>query len=174
VELGALTRAAADRWQLEFVRQLPHPPARVWRAITEPQHQSAWFPARMEGERREGAALRFVFEHDEGPPGSGEVLACDPPRLFAVSWDEDVLRFELAPDGDGTVLTFRATFDPLGRAARDGAGWHACLDALAAELADVPEDERPQRRWADVHPAYVAAFGPEAATIGPPEGHPEA
>jgi hypothetical protein len=25
-------------------------------------------------------------------------------------------------------------------------------------------------RWREVHPDYVAALGPEAATIGPPEG----
>jgi hypothetical protein len=25
--------------------------------------------------------------------------------------------------------------------------------------------------WGDVHPGYVAAFGPEASTIGPPPGH---
>jgi hypothetical protein len=25
-------------------------------------------------------------------------------------------------------------------------------------------------RWSQVHPHYVESFGPEAATIGPPEG----
>ena len=44
------------------------------------------------------------------------------------------MRFELQPDGDGTVLTFTDTFDEYGKAARDGAGWHACLDMLRFAL----------------------------------------
>ncbi len=29
-----------------------------------------------------------------------------------------------------------------------------------------------EQRWRQLHPAYVSQFGPEAATIGPPAGHP--
>ena len=46
-------------------------------------------------------------------------------------WGQEILRFELQPDGeDGCVLLFTNTFDELGKAARDGAGWHSCLDLL--------------------------------------------
>ena len=38
--------------------------------------------------------------------------------------------------GPARVLRFSATFDELGKVARDGAGWHACLDLLDYEVAD--------------------------------------
>ena len=156
------------RWQLRFVRRLAHPPARVWQAITEPEHLAAWFPARIDGARAPGARLTFVFEHGEGPDGEGEITAFDPPSLLELRWGDERLRFELAPDGDGCLLTFVDAFDELGKAARDGAGWHACLDLLERDLAGDPAPETSGERWADVHPRYVERFGPEAATIGPP------
>jgi hypothetical protein len=57
-------------------------------------------------------------------------------------------------------------FDEIGKAARDAAGWHACLDALEAHLDGEPLDS--MERWQAVHPGYVERFGPEAATLGPP------
>jgi hypothetical protein len=84
-------------------------------------------------------------------------------------WGDETLRFELEPNAEGTMLTFWNTFAEVGKAARDGAGWHACLDLLAYDLAG---DEPPWTsvgRWRQVHPDYVERLGPEAATIGPPE-----
>lgn len=162
--------AAVDgRWQLRFTRTLRHPPEKVWRALTEPEHLRAWFPSRIDGERAAGAPLRFVFEEDEGPVIEGEMLVYDPPSRLELRWGDDVLRFELRPAGAGTVLTFLATFDEHGRAARDGAGWHACLDLLEHHLDGGPAPRRPEERWAEVHPRYVERFGPEASTIGPPD-----
>jgi uncharacterized protein YndB with AHSA1/START domain len=60
------------RWQLTFVRRLPHPPEKVWRAITEPDHLDAWFPTTIEGERAPGAELQFRFREDEGPTLDGK------------------------------------------------------------------------------------------------------
>jgi uncharacterized protein YndB with AHSA1/START domain len=160
------------RWELRFVRRLAHPPEKVWRAITEPEHLAAWFPFDIEGERKAGAPLRFVFREGEGPPFEGEMIACDPPSVMELSWDQDErVRMELEPDGDaGTVLTFVNTFDELGKAARDGAGWHACLDLLEYDLEGEQPPFESGERWGEVHGSYVERFGPEAATIGPPEG----
>ena len=33
------------RVAIRFVRLLPHPPEKVWRAITDPEQLAAWFPA---------------------------------------------------------------------------------------------------------------------------------
>jgi uncharacterized protein YndB with AHSA1/START domain len=167
--LGTL-RQVDDRWQLRFTRTLPHPPAKVWRAITEPEHLRAWFPTEIHGERAAGAALRFVFPGGEGPPLDGRMLAFDPPSLLEFLWGEETLRFELAPDGDGTRLTLVNTFDEQGKAARDAAGWHSCLDLLERRLAGEQPPWDPRERWEQVHPAYVERFGPAAATIGPPQG----
>ena len=118
---------------------------------------------------RAGAQLRFAddagsFEFD------GEVVEFDPPKVLAIRWGTDQLRFELQPDGANTILTLTDSFDELGKAARDAAGWHECLDLLVIELDGGTPDFKPGGRWAEVHPQYVAALGPDAATIGPPEG----
>jgi hypothetical protein len=97
------------------------------------------------------------------------MLVYDPPALLELTWSDELLRFELSPDGDGTLLRFTASFDELGRAARDGAGWHSCLDLLVFDLSGEAPPWGPGQRWRQVHPGYVARFGPEAATIGPPQ-----
>jgi uncharacterized protein YndB with AHSA1/START domain len=177
--LGKLEKAG-DRWQIRFTRDLPHPPEKVWRAITEPEHLAAWFPTTIDGERAAGATLRFQFPFDEAPDMHGEMLAYDPPSLMELRWGDETLRLELTPTAGGTRLVMIDVFDDVGKAARDGAGWHASLDILAFEVSDEPKpwtDEEGRDldgRWAVVHPLYVEAFGPEASTLGPPDWHPAA
>src|SRR5437763_15942205 len=164
--------SAGTRWALRFERELAHPPEKVWRALTEPEHLRAWFPSDIEGERRAGAVLQFVFRENEGPTIEGEMLVYEPPSALEFRWGDDLLRFDLAPmaGGAATRLTFVNTFDDLGKAARDAAGWHACLDVFDYEVAGEKPPWNPQERWGEVHPRYVDAFGPEATTIGPPDG----
>jgi len=162
---------SGDRWQLRFTRTLSHPPEKVWRALTEPERLAAWFPTDIEGERGPGAPLRFVFRNGEGPTIDGEMLVYDPPRVLELRWgDDETLRFELQPDDGGTRLTFVNTIAELGKAARDAAGWHTCLDVLAHHLDGQPLPWTSRERWSQVHEEYVAKFGPEAATVGPPAG----
>lgn len=154
--------------RLRFTRRLPHPPERVWRAITEPDELKAWFPDTIVvSEWAVGAPLRF--EHPGGG-FDGEVLAFEPQTLLEFRWGTDVIRLELEPDGDGTSLTLLDTIDELGKAARDGAGWHSCLDQLEHHLAGTTPEGSPSDRWRELHRSYVEDFGPEASTIGPPEG----
>ncbi|MEA2298391.1 MAG: hypothetical protein QOF77_1327 [Solirubrobacteraceae bacterium] len=158
------------RWQLRFVRTLRHPVETVWQAITDPDHLAHWFPTTIDGERAAGALLRFAFADGEAPPFDGEMLAFEPPRLMEVRWGTDILRFELRPSADDTILTLLDTLDEGGKAARDGAGWHVCLDALTASLGGEPHPREAMNGWKNVHPHYLERFGPNAATIGPPEG----
>jgi uncharacterized protein YndB with AHSA1/START domain len=156
-------------WRLRFARRLPHPPEKVWRALTEPEHLSVWFPTDIDGERTTGAALRFRFRDGEGPTIDGQMLTYDPPRTLELRWgDEETLRFELQSVAGGTLLTFVNRFGQVGKAARDAAGWHACLDRLAAHLGGQKPQWSPGERWSQVHDLYVERFGPEASTIVPP------
>jgi uncharacterized protein YndB with AHSA1/START domain len=160
-----------ELWQLEFTRKLAHPPEKVWRALTQFEDLAAWFPTTIEGERAPGAVLRFSFRNEEAPAFSGEMVTYDPFRLLEFMWGPDRLRFELHPEAGGTVLTLVDTLEAVGKAARDAAGWHQCLDALELDLAGAPVP-RPYatNRWKEVHPVYVHSFGPDASAIGPPEG----
>jgi uncharacterized protein YndB with AHSA1/START domain len=156
-------------WRLRFERRLPHPPEKVWRALTEPEHLEAWFPTTIEGELEVGAALRFSHRNADLPAMEGEMLACEPPSLLEFRWGSDTLRFVLEPEGSGTTLTLVDTLEELGKAARDGAGWHVCLDQLGHHLEGSEPPWTSAERWQEVHGSYVDEFGPEAAAIGPPE-----
>jgi uncharacterized protein YndB with AHSA1/START domain len=167
---GKLETAEGGQPRIRFERVLSHPPETVWRAITEPEHLAQWFPTTIDGERAAGAHLRFQFPKGEAPPFDGEMLVFDPPRAMELRWGPDTLRLELHPVAEGTLLILLDTLEELGKAARDGAGWHTCLDGLAALLDHKNNPRDAMDRWREVHPTYVADFGPDAATIGPPEG----
>ncbi len=166
---GDLEQLQDGRWRLRFTRALPHSPDKVWRAITEPEHQAQWFPTTIEGERAAGAPLRFSFPGGQAPPFDGEMLTYEPPSLMELRWGPDIVRLEIRPAQGGCELTLLDTLDERGKAARDGAGWHNCLDALAASLDGRPNAGDELDRWREIQATYVETFGPKAATIGPPE-----
>lgn len=64
------------------------------------------------------------------------------------------------------MLVFTDTLEEQGKAARDGADWHVCLEALDARLDGIgaPAAGRGQQ----VHAGFAEEFGPGAATLGPP------
>lgn len=165
-----MTHAALDTTgpnpAVRLERRLPDPPAVVWQAITDREQLKAWFPCDVivEGGRWEvGAAITFPFPSEKIEITlTGTVLAVDEPKLLSYTWGEDeVLRFELHPDGEGTRLVLT---DQLmaGWAARNAVGWEDCLDRLAGAPA---KPDAWQRRFA----AYSAEFEP---VIGPQEGPP--
>ena len=123
---------------LWFTRTLAHPPEKVWQAITDPEHLASWFPTTIEGERAAGATLRFSFPGGQSPPFDGEMVAYEPPSVMEIRWGPDTVRLELRPTKDGTELTLLDTLEERGKAARDGAGWHTCLDALERSRAARP------------------------------------
>jgi uncharacterized protein YndB with AHSA1/START domain len=173
---GGKLERAGGRWRLRFERLLPHSPARVWRALTEEAHLAAWFPTTIEGELRVGAPLQFRFRDGEYPTTHGEVIACEDGRVLEFTWghsDEDIdqpeqSRFELTPDGDGCRLVFMTTYDQVGKSARDAAGWHVCFDRLEAHLAG-HEVNLSADPWTPLNKWYAERFGPEAASLGPPD-----
>jgi uncharacterized protein YndB with AHSA1/START domain len=137
---------------LTYERELAHPPEKVWRAITESEHLHHWFPADIVGERVPGAELRFVFWPEtveqagdeveavgvplDDPSLPGRLITWEPPRLLELTWDTEQLRFDLDPVDGGTRLrlTVRAS-EPGPRGYQStAAGYHVCLDALAAHL----------------------------------------
>jgi hypothetical protein len=122
-----------------------------------------WFPALVDTELRAGAPIRFTFEEDfDFDAPDGEVLEVDPPKLFMFTWGDDVLRWKVVPDGDGSRLYFSQTIAGGGisggrpGAARNAAGWDVCLGALAARLDGEPAPETP---WFPLFEAYVERFG---------------
>jgi uncharacterized protein YndB with AHSA1/START domain len=167
---GTLERNGAHS-VLRFERRLAHPTAKVWTALTQDEQLVAWFPTTIEGERAAGAPLRFSFRQSEAAPFDGEMTCYDPPRVLELRWGDDLLRFELRPrserEQEGCVLTLTVTFPEHGKAARDAAGWHVCLERLAYACDGATPPWDPAERWSDVHPRYVEQLGPDASAIGP-------
>lgn len=120
---------------LRMERRLAHPPERVWPALVEPDRLATWFPSGATIEPRVGGRVVFGFG------GDGTVTDIDPPRLIAFTWETDHLRFELRPDGDGSVLLLVHTFDDRAGAASFAAGWEGCFDVLQG----VPEGDHRAR-----------------------------
>jgi uncharacterized protein YndB with AHSA1/START domain len=155
---GTLEKKNDGRFWLRFERSYPHRCEDVWRALIEPESLAEWFPTAIEGERRAGAELRFVFPSGEGPVLSGAVRVFEPPRLLEYSWDTDVLRWELTPTAEGCSLVFTTSVQQRSVAARDATGWHACLDNLA-QVVDGQKSARAPLHFEDRYAEYIRSFG---------------
>jgi uncharacterized protein YndB with AHSA1/START domain len=151
-------REVDGRPELRFERVLGHPPERVWRALTDPDEQFAWHPTPARFELEAGGRVEYLDGGYVAGMDSGEVTACEPPRLLAYTWPTGDpppkhLRWELAPHDDGCLLTLVQSFDDRGLAVDYSAGWHICLDALAERLAGGrAADERPPANRHDQAP----------------------
>jgi uncharacterized protein YndB with AHSA1/START domain len=141
---------------LRFERRLRHPVAKVWRAITDPAELPAWFPWQVRIDARVGG--RIAFTHPEGAATAPDavITELEPPHVFAYTWNDADLRFELTAEGDGCVLVFTHTFGERPPAAKFAAGWHVSLDALESVLAG---ESVASGDWPALHTRYVAAFG---------------
>lgn len=146
--------------------RIDEPPGRVWERITEPVQLRAWFPSDVEvagGEWTEGAGLTFVFTGASDLTVHGRVLEADEPRRLAFEWGDERLTFSLAAEGpDATLLTLDDEVGPA-HAARNAAGWEACLDRLSGVRDGEP--------WRARFARYAEAFRRElGAQEGPPAG----
>ncbi|MGH9007399.1 MAG: SRPBCC domain-containing protein [Acidimicrobiales bacterium] len=162
--LDAVLDSTGTRPVVRLERRLPRPPAEVWLALTDRDELAAWFPCDIiTDEWKTDATLRFVFRGGEADDLDGTVLECDEPGLLAFTWGEETLRFEIAPDGAGSVLVLTDEL-PAAWAARNTAGWEACLERLEGR---VPERDF----WKGRFDRYVATFEP---LVGHQEGPPPA
>jgi uncharacterized protein YndB with AHSA1/START domain len=157
-----LTVTPDGRTELRIARRIAHPPARVWQAVTDPEHLNAWFPFEVEVDLQVKGAMTFR-DKKAGVTLQGLVLELDPPRLFAFDWEGQVLRFELQPDSDGTLLVFSHTFDDHYGAASFAAGWDVCLVAMEDHLAGRPL--RDPGDMAEEHDRLVVEFGLDEGTV---------
>lgn len=152
---------------IRFQRIYPHPIERVWSAVTEPEDLTHWFPSAVHLERRTGGEVIFTgdpYTEDQ----TGTVLAFEPPHYLAFTWGNDELHLHLEPLGEGCQLTLIDVLTQRDEAARNGAGWHVCLDELAKRLAGVPSGGphgATTTPWKPTYDAYVAAGLPSGAPI---------
>lgn len=152
-----------DRTTLRMERRFRHPRARVWRAITEPEHQSQWFPARLTFEPEAGSDIAFDWGEGDGAKVDGKVTEISPERVLAFTWGGELLRFELHDDGDGCRMSFTHTFTDHYGAASFASGWVQCFVGLEQVLDGVPVTAASPS--AEQHDAYVERFGLDAGVV---------
>lgn len=126
---------------IETDQLLPHPPARVWRALTEPALLSRWL---MPTDFQPVVGHRFTFDAGQWGKTQCEVLEIHPNALLRISWKnpplDTTVTWRLVPEGDGTRLYVEhAGFDldhPMQRFAYEnmGGGW---AGGIASKLAAV-------------------------------------
>ena len=107
--------------------------------------------------------MAWLNTDDEGNRAvmDATITELDPPRVLEMSGDmHGVLRFELEPDGEGTVLTFTSTLElPDEFRTQVLAGWHYHLDALAGGLQGRRADLVELPGWDEIR-AEVRRPGP--------------
>lgn len=151
------------RTHLRFERQLLHPVARVWHALTDPIELRAWL-AEAEIDPVEGGrvVLRWLNTDEAGnrAVAQGKLSRCVPSQT--IEFDTDLhgrLRFELTPTAEGCKLVFTTEgLVPKDFLLRTLAGWHVHLDFLADALEGQKVDwpHWPFDRWQTIYDQYEA------------------
>lgn len=150
----------------------------LWDAVTTLERIGRWFLP-ISGDLRVGG--RYQFEGNAG----GEVMACEPPRRFEITWeysgDVSWVTVELTPatDGTGTRLELRHTahppeefWDQFGPGAV-GVGWDGALLGLGLHLTgEAPAGPEALQAWeaspdaAAFNRAASASWADAARTAG--------
>jgi len=135
---GASIEKDGGHWTLVLVRDLPHPPARVWQALIEPEHLREWAPFDADRSFAPGATVKLTTVGAPTPQISETtVKRAEAPKLLEYAWGGGELRWQLEPHAGGTRLTLWHAIDRR-FIAWGAAGWHICLDVLDRFLAGDP------------------------------------
>lgn len=118
-------------------RELPVPPEKLWRALTQPHLIADWL---MQNDFAATTGHRFRFTADWGSVDC-RVLTVEENRMLSYSWAamglDSVVTFTLSPTRTGTHLKLEQTgFKPGMAQAYGGAriGWNNFLDRLGQLL----------------------------------------
>ncbi|WP_213806274.1 SRPBCC domain-containing protein [Granulicella sp. dw_53] len=130
---------------LAIERVFPHPPEKLWRALTENPLIAQWL---MNNDFEPVVGRKFQFRHEPMPNWDGvidcEVLIVDHLKQLSYSWGslglDSVVLWTLTPAEGGTHLRMEQSgFRPDQQAAYQGAnyGWQKFLAALEQVLGGV-------------------------------------
>ena len=154
-----------EKWTLVLLKELRHPPEKVWRALTEPEHLREWAPFDADGSLgTAGATVKLATANMPAlAPSETIVTRADAPKLLEYTWGGSPMRWQLEPIASGTRLTLWTSIDRR-FIAMGAAGWHVCLDVLEHHLAGDPMgrlvagDALQSEGWQRLHREYAAQF----------------
>ena len=125
-------------------REMPHPPEKLWRALTQPHLIEEWL---MKNDFKPVVGHSFNLRGDWGGVLDCEVLAIEPNKVLSYTWNfrhddaafnlRSVVTFTLTPTSKGTRLRVEQSgFQPSQKQAYGGAhaGWRQFLEKLEQVL----------------------------------------
>jgi uncharacterized protein YndB with AHSA1/START domain len=133
-----MTEDSAETLSVIVEREIPHPPEKIWRALTQPHLIAEWL---MKNDFTPVAGHRFKFTADWGAVDC-EVTAVEPHRTLSYSWGAfglaSIVTWTLTPSSTGTLLRMEQSGFPADqRQAYQGAkaGWPRFFANLERVLA---------------------------------------
>jgi uncharacterized protein YndB with AHSA1/START domain len=138
-----VTATSTETRSVVVEQDIPHPPEKIWRALTQPHLIAEWL---MKNDFAPVVGHRFNLSGEWGGVLDCEVLEVDPPRSLAYRWDYDhetmglksTVTWTLTPTDTGTHLRMeQAGFRPDRPQNYGGAmhGWRKYIANLEQVLA---------------------------------------
>jgi uncharacterized protein YndB with AHSA1/START domain len=128
-----MSEPATETLSVIVEREMPHPPEKIWRALTQPHLIEEWL---MKNDFEPAVDHRFTLRGDWGSVDC-QVLAIEPNKTLSYAWGamglESVVTWTLTPTGTGTHLRMeQAGFRPDQQQAYQGAkfGWQRFFGSL--------------------------------------------
>lgn len=121
---------------IRFERYLEASIQRVWSALTDDDELAIWYATRVHMDPIAGGVVTFAFPG--GKPFEGKVLSATPFRELTFTTLDDVLRWQLTPTKQGTLLMLDNVVAHPPHAPYTAAGFHITLDQLGTLLAEGP------------------------------------
>jgi len=166
---GAQVQKEGEKWTLVLVRELRHPPEKVWQALTDPVHLREWAPFVVDGNLGTVGSVNLTWAGNSTPLAT-RVTRAEVPK--ALEYGDT--RWELEPIGGGTRLTLWTNIDRRFISV-GAAGWHIAFDVLDHLLSGTPigriagGDAMKFAGWQRLNAEYAEQFG-----VKPPNWPPQA
>lgn len=166
----AQVRKDGEIWTLVLVKELRHPPEKVWRALTEPTHLREWAPFDASGDLGKVGTVNVTGVGTPAPIET-RVTRADPPKVLEYTSGGNDMRWELEARGGGTRRTLWAIIDRR-FISMGAAGWHIALDVLERLLDGTPIGRIAGAAamqfdgWQRLNAEYAQQFGVELPTWG--------
>jgi uncharacterized protein YndB with AHSA1/START domain len=112
-------------------------PEEVWAALTDRDSLGLWLAAPVEIDLRSGGSFRLRLSERETM--DGRVRSVDPPWTLELDWirigeEPSIIRFDVSPDGDGTVLVLDHVRIEARMGMRYAAVWERRLRVFDSEV----------------------------------------
>ena len=166
---GAQVRKDGEKWTLILVRELRHPPEKVWRALTDPAHLREWAPFEVDGSLGTVGTVKLTWVGAPTPLET-RVTRAEAPKVL----EYNDTRWELEAFAGGTRLTLWHNIDRR-FISMGAAGWHVAFDVLDRLLGGTPisriagSEAMKFEGWQRLNVEYAKQFGVE-----PPSWPPQA